>query len=154
MFRKFHSLEEAEAFVMHGSVQLASNQVPVVSSAHPGKMDLRSRKPYDKPIAATAPAPALPGEAVEIVVYTDGAAKNNQGGFGVIKRAGVGVWWADGDPRYAPLGVVHTLLTGCAGTLQNVVQAMKAVRPITARNSSWVSSEAYHGSPLTCSNRL
>ena len=111
-FKKFHSLEEAEAFVMHGYVALASNQVPVVSSAHPGKMDLRSRKPYDKPIVATAATTALPGEADEIVVYTDGAAKNNQGGFGVIKRAGVGVWWGDGDPRYALLRATKLVTLG------------------------------------------
>jgi len=36
------------------------------------------------------------------VVYTDGACSNNQNA--ALAKAGVGVWWGHGDPRYVNVG--------------------------------------------------
>jgi ribonuclease HI len=91
--QKFATYEEAHAFVFPGQAGTASASTSTITVASTSGKTTSTKS---KVVKASVDV----SEDGYVVVYTDGACKDNQGS-GPNKRAGLGVWWGAGDPRYA-----------------------------------------------------
>jgi ribonuclease HI len=90
--KKFATYEEAHEFAFPDSAPSASATTASASRSIV-KVATATR---------TKSAPEDENEDGFMVIYTDGACKDNQGS-GTEKRAGLGVWWGAGDDRYVRL---------------------------------------------------
>jgi len=70
-----------------------------------------------------------------VVVYTDGAARNNQ--YRALRKAGVGAFWSKGHPFNVSQALQGDIQTNNRAELMAVVQAMELeLRPIEVRTDS------------------
>jgi len=103
LHKKFRTQAEAEAYVKFGdaaSTAAAAAPVPTISSAKSENITLTKHSPkksYMKRKTGTEPAKIV-DETGWDVVYTDGACQGNGKQAAV---AGIGVWWGNGDQRWA-----------------------------------------------------
>ncbi|KAJ2448449.1 hypothetical protein EV183_005433 [Coemansia sp. RSA 2336] len=140
VFKKFTLEQEAAAFVSNKPM------APSVGSSQPAAaVDVRSRAgPYARSVGRKRPGhnaasgqPSLPtplaGETAEfITVYTDGASsRNGQKGA----RAGIGVYFGDGDPRNIsePLPGDATRQTNQRAELMAILRAIQATESSTSK---------------------
>jgi ribonuclease HI len=98
VFKKFSTLDQAQDFAIPGTVHALS--------ATKKSANLLSFSSVNLSLGPSCNVePVHPPRVIEnvlsaekaLVVYTDGACKNNQGG--AEKAAGIGVWWGMNDPR-------------------------------------------------------
>ncbi|KDQ16540.1 hypothetical protein BOTBODRAFT_251704 [Botryobasidium botryosum FD-172 SS1] len=102
LHKKFGTLLEAQEFAGVANGPGSPSSVSATTSASTSSASTHSKKPYDRTAKGkkvrTGPSePDLPLQEGEVVVYTDGACKNN--GKPRLAAAGVGVWWGEGDKR-------------------------------------------------------
>lgn len=94
LFKGFASRDEAEAYVKYGP----SASAPTSAMGSTSSSTTNHLPPPTTTSASTLGKRKSPQTANHDVVYTDGACSHN-GQAGA--RAGMGIWWGEGDDRYA-----------------------------------------------------